>query len=121
MTTATLRVGGSDDDRVETMGRVALATQGLLYVIMGVLALQVAVGDQSAEPSQRGALEAVVRQPFGKALLVVVLVGLVAHALWRIVLAVRGEPGSDDDAGSWPSGSATSVGPRSTSGSSSPA
>ena len=99
MTTATLRVGGSGD-RVETVGRVALATQGLLYVIMGVLALQVAAGDHGAEPSQRGALEAVVRQPFGKALLVVVLVGLVAHALWRIVLAIRGEPGPDDDAGS---------------------
>ena len=100
MTSATLRVGGSNDDRVETVGRVALATQGLLYVIMGILALQVAAGDHSAEPSQRGALEAVVRQPFGKALLVVVLVGLVAHALWRIVLAIRGEPGPDDDAGS---------------------
>ena len=31
MTSATLHVGGTDD-RVETMGRVALATQGLLYV-----------------------------------------------------------------------------------------
>ena len=30
----------------------------------------------------------------------VVIVGLVAHCAWRLVLAVRGEPGSDDDSGS---------------------
>lgn len=96
MTSATLRVGGRDD-KVETVGRVALATQGLLYVIMGMLAVQVATGDGDAEASQRGALEAVVRQPLGKVLLGIVIVGLVAHAVWRIVLAVRGEPGNDDD------------------------
>jgi Domain of Unknown Function (DUF1206) len=96
MTSATLRVGGGSD-RVETMGRVALATQGLLYVIMGGLAVQIARGDHDAEASQRGALEAVARQPFGKALLAVLIVGLVAHAAWRIALAVRGEAGADDD------------------------
>jgi hypothetical protein len=95
-----LHVGGSQEDRIETMGRVALATQGLLYVIMGLLAIEVARGDQGAQPSQRGALEAVARQPLGKALLVLVTVGLVAHTVWRLVLAVRGEPGPDDDSGS---------------------
>jgi hypothetical protein len=82
------------------VGRVALAAQGALYVIIGLLAIQVAAGDRSAEPSHRGALEAVVRQPLGKALLVVVIVGLVAHMIWRVALAVRGEPDDDEDASS---------------------
>jgi len=97
MTSTTLqRLGGRHEDKIETMGRVALATQGLLYLIMGILAIQVAGGDRKAEPSQRGALQAVARQPLGKALLVVVTVGLVIHLGWRLILAVRGEPGEDD-------------------------
>jgi hypothetical protein len=97
VTSTTLGMRGSTDDRVETMGRIALATQGLLYVIVGILALQVAFGDRGEEASQRGALEAVVRQPFGKALLAAVIVGLIAHLAWRVALAIRGEPGNDDD------------------------
>jgi hypothetical protein len=88
------------DDVMVKVGRVALATQGVLYVIIGALALDLARGDRGEEASQRGALEAAARQPFGRWLLVVLLVGLVAHALWRIALAVRGEPGSDDDGSS---------------------
>ena len=81
-------------------GRVALATQGVLYVIVGALAVEVARGDRGAEPSQTGALESLARQPFGRVALVVVAVGLVAHAAWRLWLAAKGEPGGDDDAGS---------------------
>ncbi len=82
---------------VERLGRVAIATQGALYVIMGFLAVQVSQGDSDAQASQRGAIESVARQPFGRILLVVVIAGLAAHALWRLVLAARGEPGPDDD------------------------
>ena len=85
------------DDVMVKAGRVALATQGVLYLIIGALALDLARGDRGEEASQRGALEAAARQPFGKVLLIVLLVGLVAHAGWRIALAIRGEPGPDDD------------------------
>lgn len=84
-------------DLTERLGRIALATQGALYLVIGVIAASLATGDQSGEASQKGAIESVARQPFGKALLVVLLVGLIAHAGWRLLLAVRGEPGSDDD------------------------
>lgn len=88
------------DERVELAGRVALVTQGVLYVVVGILAVRLAIGDSDEEASQQGAIEAVARQPFGRILLVVLVVGLAAHALWRIALAVRGEPGDDEDGGS---------------------
>lgn len=96
MTTATT-TSESMNEQVVRMGRVAIATQGLLYGVVGLLAVQVASGKRGAKPSQRGALESVARQPFGRVLLVVVVVGLVAHATWRAVLAARGEPGDDED------------------------
>jgi hypothetical protein len=87
------------EDHAVRAGRIALATQGVLYVVVGLLAVAVARGDHSAEPSQRGALESIARQPFGRAALAVVVLGLIAHAAWRTWLAIVGEHG-DDDAGS---------------------
>jgi hypothetical protein len=83
--------------RVEVVGRVAIAAQGVLYAVVGLLAAQLAGGDRGAKPSQHGAIETVARQPFGRVLLIVLATGLAAHALWRGTLAVRGEPGDDED------------------------
>lgn len=97
MTTMTKATGGSTNQQVVRVGRVAIATQGVLYGAVGLLAVQVARGDNGAKASQKGAIESVVHQPFGRILLLVLLVGLVAHAIWRLVLAFRGEPGDDED------------------------
>lgn len=94
----TVAVSRTDrNELVERLGRVAIATQGVLYVVVGLLAVQVAQGDHDARPSQKGAIETVARQPFGRGLLLVLVAGLLAHAAWRLVLAVRGEVGDDED------------------------
>lgn len=85
---------------MERMGRVAIATQGVLYVVVGLLAAKVAGGDRNADASQRGALRAVAHQPYGRALLLVLTVGLASYAAWRAVLAVRGDLGGDEDGAS---------------------
>ena len=91
---------GTKEENVVRLGRVALVAQGILYAVVGLLAAQVARGDAGTEASQTGAIDAVARQPFGKGLLVVLTVGLVAHAGWRLLLTVRGEVGNDEDSGS---------------------
>lgn len=97
MTTA-LAAPATSTDLTERLGRVALATQGVLYVVIGIIAVSVALGDHdNGEASQSGAIESVARQPFGRVLLAVLLLGLIAHASWRVLLAVRGEPGQGDD------------------------
>lgn len=80
---------------VEPIGRVGLATQGALYAIVGLLALQVASGHND-RADQHGAMYAVGSQPFGRALLVVLIIGLALHCVWRLLLFVRGSPGADD-------------------------
>jgi hypothetical protein len=83
---------------MERMGRMAIATQGVLYLVVGLLAAQVAGGDRQADPSQRGALRTVAQQPFGVVLVLVLAVGLVSYALWRALLAIRGDTGDEDGA-----------------------
>ncbi|MGZ6575979.1 MAG: DUF1206 domain-containing protein, partial [Solirubrobacteraceae bacterium] len=52
-----------------------------------MLALKLAVGAGGKSTNQRGALETIAHQPFGKALLVVMVAGLAGYATWRLVRA----------------------------------
>ena len=77
-------------DGFERLSRSGFVARGLIYVIVGVLAVRLALGSSSADASQQGALEAIAHQPFGKVLLIVVAIGLAGYALWRMSHAVFG-------------------------------
>ncbi len=71
---------------LETLGRVGYAVKGVVYVLLGVLAVDAARGSGSPE-GQTGALQAIAATTFGGLLLGLVAVGLLAYALWRLALA----------------------------------
>jgi hypothetical protein len=73
---------------MEALTRVGYGVRGLIYVIMGLLAFDVALGKGGAVTDQQGAIAEIGRQPAGLALLWVVLIGLVSYALWGIIRAV---------------------------------
>lgn len=85
-------------DTLEWAGRAGLATRGLLYLTVGVLAAQIAFGDTGQRADREGALQAVARQPLGRLLIAVVAVGMAAYALWQLVLAVADPGDKGDDA-----------------------
>ena len=72
---------------METAGRIGYAFKGVLYVLLGVLAVDAALGGGSPE-GQRGALQAVADNAFGGVLLTVLALGLAAYAAWRLAMAV---------------------------------
>jgi hypothetical protein len=71
--------------------------RGLIYGIIGVLAFKLALGHGGKLTNQQGALHTVAHQPFGKALLTLVAIGLGGYSLWRLVRAAvgHGPEGSD--------------------------
>ena len=71
----------------EWMARVGLVARGVVYGIIGILALKLAVGSGGKATTQRGALQTIAREPFGKALLIAMAVGLAGYAIWRLVRA----------------------------------
>jgi len=73
---------------VERLARFGYATKGVVYAIVGGLALAVAIGAGGRTTDPHGALEAIGAQPFGVLLLILVAVGLVGYALWRLFQAV---------------------------------
>lgn len=72
---------------METLTRVGFAARGLLYAMMGGIALQVAQGASSAPADQQGALAAMASLPSGRILLMLMVVGLVGYSLWGLIRA----------------------------------
>ena len=86
------------NDWKDRLGRVGLVGKGTVYLIVGLLALQLATGDLSTEPSKTGAFEWLADQPFGRVLLVALTVCLFAMAAWRLLDAAVGDPVDGDEA-----------------------
>ena len=74
----------------EWLSRAGFVARGVIYGIIGILALQLAVGAGGKATNQQGALRTIAQQPFGKLLLILVAIGLGGYALWRIVRAALG-------------------------------
>lgn len=74
----------------EWLSRAGFVARGLIYGIVGVLALKLALGHGGKTTNQQGALHTVADQPFGEILLSLVAVGLGGYALWRLIRAAIG-------------------------------
>jgi hypothetical protein len=74
----------------EWLARSGFVARGVIYGIIGVLAIKLAVGTGGTTTNQQGALKTIAHQPFGKVLLILVAVGLAGYALWRLLHALLG-------------------------------
>src|ERR1700736_2090384 len=78
--------------------RVGYAAKGVVSLIIGFLAAQLAIGQGGAATDQRGALHTIYDQPPGKFLLIVVAIGLLAFALWSFIQAIYDTEGKGSKA-----------------------
>jgi hypothetical protein len=70
------------------LARGGYAARGLVYLIIGFFALLAALG--SGQPADsHSSLQKLLAQPFGHALVALVVVGLIAFAAWRLLQATR--------------------------------
>jgi hypothetical protein len=79
----------------ETAARTGLAARGVIYLLVGVLALRIALGEHGKQADRSGAVQEIADQPFGAVLLWAVGTGLVGMALWRLSEAFFGSVGPD--------------------------
>lgn len=69
------------------LARFGYAAKGTVYIIIGALAAQAALGSGGRTTGPTGALSWLSNQAFGRILLTLVAVGLFGYALWRFVEA----------------------------------
>jgi hypothetical protein len=82
---------------VERLARFGYAVRGILYAVVGLLAVQVALGAGGATTDKNGAIATIGSQPFGKFLLVLVAIGLAGYALWGFIRALLDPLGRGTD------------------------
>ena len=73
---------------VALLARLGYAIKGVVYLVIGFLAVQLAAGVGGKATDQRGAIQTISTLPLGKFLLVVVTIGLVGFALWCFIQAL---------------------------------
>ncbi|WP_217242755.1 DUF1206 domain-containing protein [Streptomyces sp. AC555_RSS877] len=100
-TSATARTARTDARRVangsarEGAARAGLTARGVIYLLVGLLALQIAFGEGERQADRGGALAELADKPFGAVLLWALGIGLVGMALWRLSEVLFGAVGPD--------------------------
>jgi hypothetical protein len=78
-----------DSDGLEHLARVGLIAYGVVHVLVAWLALQLAWGGGGESADQSGAMATLAESTFGKPLLWVVAIGLIALAVWQAAEVLR--------------------------------
>lgn len=83
----------------ELLARAGFVARGVVYGIIGILAVKLALGAGGKTTNQTGALKTLAHQPFGKVLLILVAIGLGGYSLWRLLHALLGRGPERSDSG----------------------
>jgi len=77
-------------DTLDHLVRAGMVAYGVVHLLIAFLAIQLALGERSGEASAQGAMQELASQPFGRAMVWAVAIGMVLLVLWRIIEAVFG-------------------------------
>jgi hypothetical protein len=80
---------------VDWLARAGLSARGIIYALIGILAIEIAFGNSGHKADQSGAVRVVASTPIGALLLWLLVAGFVGMALWRLSEALYGAPGPD--------------------------
>lgn len=105
MNTNVLSTGGrgaarraANSTAVAAGARAGFVARGVIYLLVGALALRIAFSDSGGQQADRGgAVAEIAGQPFGGVLLWALGVALAGMALWRLSEALFGQAGPDGD------------------------
>ena len=86
----------ADSTWLERGARLGFLAKGLVYALIGLLALQIATGG-GGKADQKGALQTIASKSGGSLVLWLMVIGFAAYALWRISEAAWGRRDETDE------------------------
>ncbi|WP_246388704.1 DUF1206 domain-containing protein [Microvirga mediterraneensis] len=86
---------------VEALARFGYGARGVVYGLVGGLALLAAIGSGGQTGGSRSALQTLLSQPFGKLWLVLIALGLFGFCAWRVLEALTDADNRGSDAKGW--------------------
>ena len=81
------------------LARAGLTARGVIYILVGLVAVLVALGQSSREADQSGALQLLAGKSYGMVSLWLLGLGFAAYSLWRLSEAAFGVTGEPPGAG----------------------
>lgn len=81
--------------------RVGMVAYGAVHLLVGFLAVQLALGEKKGSVSSTGALAQLAQEPYGTILLWVIGLGMLVLVLWRALEAVLGPRDEGMDETAW--------------------
>jgi len=78
-----------------SLGRAGLAARGAMYILIGIIAVQIATGSSHQQADRTGAVRLVASTPFGAVILWLLVAGFAGMTLWRLSEAAFGAAGHD--------------------------
>ena len=72
---------------LERLARLGYIAKGTVYLVIGVLAIRVAINGYGQTEDTQGALYTIEQQPFGQILLAIAALGFLGYAVWLFVRA----------------------------------
>ena len=80
---------------MSVLARTGLAARGIMYGLIGIIAVQIALGSTHRQADRSGAVRLVAATPFGVLILWLLVIGFIGLTLWRLSEAAWGAPGHD--------------------------
>ncbi|HTZ94299.1 MAG TPA: DUF1206 domain-containing protein [Streptosporangiaceae bacterium] len=80
---------------MSVLARTGLAARGMMYGLIGIIAVQIALGSTHRQADRSGALRLVAATPFGSVILWLLVIGFAGLTLWRLSEAAWGAAGAD--------------------------
>lgn len=77
-------------DVVDRIAGVGLVAYGVVHLLIGWLAVTLAVGDRQGGASSTGAVKQLAQQPYGETLVWLIAVGMILLVVWRLIEAALG-------------------------------
>lgn len=78
---------------MSVLARAGLASRGVMYGLIGIIAVQIALGSTRQQADRSGALRVVAATPFGTVILWLLVIGFAGLTLWRLSEAAWGAAG----------------------------
>lgn len=81
---------------LSAIARTGYIAKGVVYFLVGLLTLQATIGMGGQTTGTTQAIQEIFYKPFGSVLLVGIIIGLLAHAVWRMIQGILDPENRDD-------------------------
>jgi hypothetical protein len=88
-------------DALDKAIRVGLVAYGVVHLLVGWLALQLAFGESEGKASNKGAMQELAQQPFGEVLVWALALGMFLLVIWRVLEVFGGHREKEEGADRW--------------------